>query len=675
MVSMLKRAARKRYFNAILSVLLLGIASVSGAIESNDADGVAVWTGDPARRIVSLVPAVTEILFEIGAGDQVVGVTYHDTQPEAALKSVAGGFFSPAVDKILALKPDVVMVSSLHQTVAEACTASGIPTLYLDMRTLGGSFDAMVMLGRLVDRQAEAEELRTTIRQQLGLIRRKVNAIPERKRLRTLRLMGRNRIMSPGDDSFQNELIAAAGGIPPVFDKSGPVVEVSLDQWRAIHPQVVYGCYGDQPTAEQFLRRPGWKDVAAVQNGRIYYFPCALTCRAGAHTGDFVAWLSARLYGKPFSKPEMLKASDQMLMRHPLALDLPYVRDAAVVNSRIFDFIHKTLLIGFTKPMTVVSTLDGVREGVTGVGNHFFPPPAWSIGHEGGLDNLRSTVCKVLQLEISATALLFTGADMDHLSVQRKTFRRITVYALVTAGARSNAIRAAKDEGRYYEPGTINIVLLTNAALTPRAMQRAVIAATEAKSAVLQDLDIRSSYTPAAHGATGTGTDNVIVVQGTGVPIDNSGGHTRMGEMISRAVYDGVREALFAQSGFASGRNVLQRLKERKISIRRLLRQDDCPRGIESHEFAAAMERVLLEPQNAAFIEAAFAVSDDHEAGLIGDLSAFRSWAHNTAEEIAGTPIEKMKPLIDASDLPETLFDALNAVANGIRHRQLQPQE
>ena len=92
----------------------------------------------------------------------------------------------------------------------------------------------------------------------------------------------------------------------------------------------------------------------------------------------------------------------------------------------------------------------------------------------------------------------------------------------------------AEDIGSWYEPGTINMILLTNMRLTPRGMQRAIISATEAKTAALQDLDIRSSYTPMVNPATGTGTDNIIVVQGAGTRIDNAGGHSKMGELIAR---------------------------------------------------------------------------------------------------------------------------------------------
>ncbi len=72
----------------------------------------------------------------------------------------------------------------------------------------------------------------------------------------------------------------------------------------------------------------------------------------------------------------------------------------------------------------------------------------------------------------------------------------MTVYALVTAGVESNAVRMSVDEGRFYEPGTINVILMTNMKLSSRARTRAIISATEAKTAAMEDLDVRSSASP-----------------------------------------------------------------------------------------------------------------------------------------------------------------------------------
>ena len=66
-------------------------------------------------------------------------------------------------------------------------------------------------------------------------------------------------------------------------------------------------------------------------------------------------------------------------------------------------------------------------------------------------------------------------ADMANLSVQRADFKDIKIYALVTAGVEGNALRLSQDEGRYYEPGTINIIVLSNYRLSPRAMSRPLL--------------------------------------------------------------------------------------------------------------------------------------------------------------------------------------------------------
>jgi adenosylcobinamide hydrolase len=112
-----------------------------------------------------------------------------------------------------------------------------------------------------------------------------------------------------------------------------------------------------------------------------------------------------------------------------------------------------------------------------------------------------------------------TAADMDNLAVVTKQFGPFTVTALVTAGAKSNALRA-------------------------------VVTITEAKTAALEDLKVPSSYTKGAQ-ATGTGTDSVIVVSGSNGPkVTYSGGHSRIGDLISKAVHQAVLEALKKQNGF-----------------------------------------------------------------------------------------------------------------------------
>jgi len=406
--------------------------------------------------------------------------------------------------------------------------------------------------------------------------------------------------------------------------------------------------------------------VDAVKNKKIYYFPCDLTCRAATHTGYFVSWLAARIYTEEFSKKVNQVLEEKVFKSRGLDLDLGYIKDTRISYSHIHDFLNKTLIIDFKKPMSLVSTLEGERNGIESVGNHYSSPPCWAIGHKSDLGSLRKRVYQVINKSEDTASFLFTGVDMDNLVITREKFKNMEITALVTAGVTSNAIRMSKDQGRFYEPGTINIILLPNMKLTSRAMARAVISATEAKIAALMDLDIRSSYSSSLHQATGTGTDNIIVVRGTGIEIDNAGGHSKLGELIAKAVYQGVRKAICKQNKIIASRNIFRRLQERQINIYSLISGLPCDCIQKKSDLAGAVEKLLLDNRYASFIESALVISDNYEKGLVKDLSTYHLWCHLMAEDIAGKKIDQMKELVSMDDMPVVLKMALDAVLNGV---------
>jgi adenosylcobinamide amidohydrolase len=224
---------------------------------------------------------------------------------------------------------------------------------------------------------------------------------------------------------------------------------------------------------------------------------------------------------------------------------------------------EKTLILEFPKKRRVLSTIDGFME-VKAVANHSAHPEIWkkvceekkTKEEKGGkiyMREVKQKIAKHLGIAPEEIAMLATAADMDNRAVVVKEFKPFVVVALVTAGAKTNALRTGVDEGNYIEgmepQGTVNIILLTNAQLTDGAMARAIITATEAKTAAFQDLNVPSSYTKGAQ-ATGTGTDNIIVVTGTNGPrVSYTGGHSKIGELIGKAVYEAVVDALKRQDG------------------------------------------------------------------------------------------------------------------------------
>ncbi len=213
----------------------------------------------------------------------------------------------------------------------------------------------------------------------------------------------------------------------------------------------------------------------------------------------------------------------------------------------------KTFLAFFAKGRRCLSTREGFKE-VEVVGNHSNPPPLWEFVHQN-YDAYINKIFSDLSLSPARTAMLLTGADVDNLVVKKEEYQEFKVFAVATAGVKSNAQRIGVDrarslerEGRFETLGTINIIVLTNASLSEGAMARGIITLTEAKIIALEDMDIRSSYNPEI-GATGTGTDNAIIVSGEGPRINYLGGHSKMGELVARAVTSAVKEAIFKQDG------------------------------------------------------------------------------------------------------------------------------
>ncbi|MFZ6017037.1 MAG: adenosylcobinamide amidohydrolase [Nitrospirota bacterium] len=234
--------------------------------------------------------------------------------------------------------------------------------------------------------------------------------------------------------------------------------------------------------------------------------------------------------------------------RKEISLDLEDVR-TEIIYHQFKDTGVKTFLLSFPTQRKILSTLEGFKR-VKFVGNHYNPPQLWDFIHKNK-EKYRRWIFASLGIKLKETAMLYTGVDMDNIFIKIENFQDIKICICVTAGVKSNAQRIGVDkassveikEGEFESLGTINIIVLTNASLTDGAIVRSIITLTEAKTQALQDLDIRSSYNPNLQ-ATGTGTDNVIVVSGFGTKITYVGGHAKIGEIMAKTTTLSVKEAI-----------------------------------------------------------------------------------------------------------------------------------
>ncbi|MDY6852393.1 MAG: ABC transporter substrate-binding protein, partial [Thermodesulfobacteriota bacterium] len=218
--SMLKNKAFRSGYLLRLSFFLAALFPIvfffslwahAAPLQFTDGGGNPVTIPAPPRRAVSLVPGVTEIIFRLKADQTLKGVTYHTTLPaEAAGKTVVGGFLNPCLSRIEALDPDIIFLSSLHRKVRERFAGRSIALVEPRAGSLDDIYRNIRLIGAIFDKKEAAERVVADIRAQVRLIARKAAKIPPEKRKRVIRLMGREQVMTPGDDSFQNAYIRAA---------------------------------------------------------------------------------------------------------------------------------------------------------------------------------------------------------------------------------------------------------------------------------------------------------------------------------------------------------------------------------------------------------------------------------------------------------------------------------
>ena len=257
---------------------------------------------------------------------------------------------------------------------------------------------------------------------------------------------------------------------------------------------------------------------------------------------------------------------------------------------------NKIIYGNFLRPHTVISTCraaGGVQTGLEYIYNHQGCEPA---GHSHGTDlkiwrnptRFRQITCEKYDLPHEKCATLGTAANMNNGAFVRESFRDLVVGVVCTGGVEVNAGRAGdpasmmetadgfekvlpeavevetEDRSTSEEkltpvstsapkPGTINTMIFINKPLTPGALTRVIMTATEAKTAALQELAVNSRYSDGS--ATGTGTDQIAVaaMEGDDPPLTSAGKHAKLGELIGKAVKSAVKETLGIQNSLIPG--------------------------------------------------------------------------------------------------------------------------
>lgn len=253
------------------------------------------------ERIITLAPNLTEIVYAVGAGDRLVGNTaYCDYPPEAKQVTKVGDTLHPSIERIISLKPQLILVSTASQLEAftKQLDEQNIAVYVTDPHDLEGVFQSIKAIGELVDERARAEALIQSLRARTIAIEEKVKAA---KPVSVFYQLSAEPLYTAGRDSFITDLIKRAGGVSVTADVPGAWPRYSDEAALAAHPDAVIMATGDSMGAEanadvaQPLRRS-----PAVLNNRVYRINGDYLSRPGPRLVDGLEQVARALHPEAF---------------------------------------------------------------------------------------------------------------------------------------------------------------------------------------------------------------------------------------------------------------------------------------------------------------------------------------------------------------------------------------
>ena len=248
--------------------------------------GVTVTIDKYPERIVSLSPANTEILFALGLGDRIVGVTEYCTYPEAALsKDKIGGFSTINTEKIAVLNPDLLVAAdgNSEETIAHL-RELGYTIITVNADTIDTTLADIRLIGKAAGVESAAEELVSSMQADLAEIAEKTKGA---EKPTILHCMWTDPLWVSGSGTFQDEMISAAGGVNAAAAEGGWVA-LTMEKFLTMNPDIIVvdsgdgmGVGTDDALKNFFLKDSRMQSLSAVQNERVYVVNADIIDRGG----------------------------------------------------------------------------------------------------------------------------------------------------------------------------------------------------------------------------------------------------------------------------------------------------------------------------------------------------------------------------------------------------------
>lgn len=268
----------KLFSLAVLTLLLVILLLPAG--RDNPKEQLINQPLSKPQRIVSMSPGNTEILFALGAGDRVVGVTsYSDYPEEAKTKPSIGGYHDPDVEKIVALAPDIVFaMGEIQAKHIHILQQAGIPVISVEPKNLPEILTAIDIISKAIGEEERGAALHTSLARQLNEVQRLITQAPPK---RVFLEVWDKPLLTVGRDSFINDIIIRAGGINVAAGKNVDYLSCDIETLYFYNPEIYVVLSHYRNDTRSLIIRPELSDIMAVKNGEVYQIADDLLARPG----------------------------------------------------------------------------------------------------------------------------------------------------------------------------------------------------------------------------------------------------------------------------------------------------------------------------------------------------------------------------------------------------------
>ncbi len=253
------------------------------------------------ERLVSIGPSITEFLFALGAGSRVVGADDFSDEPAAAKQLEKVGGIKVNFEKVVSLKPDLVLIVKFSDGTIERLSSAGLLVLVVDPLSVGDVARTATLLGRAVGTDGDA--LARDIQKKLDEVRTKTQTASSRPRVyHEIDASDPTKIFTVGPGSYIHDLIDIAGGQNVASRAAGAYPQLSAEEILRSDPEIIVLSADDYSAKpDQVAARPGWSAISAVRSRRIVTIAPNLINRPGPRVGE-----AAEAYAK-LVHPELFR--------------------------------------------------------------------------------------------------------------------------------------------------------------------------------------------------------------------------------------------------------------------------------------------------------------------------------------------------------------------------------